>query len=240
MTDEPDIAALFAPVAAASAVLGLLDEARAALAGVDDPVDAELWGSDVAGALAATSGGVAGATAALADVLVPAAEQAATGTALAVLRIFSVLGDAELRAPAAEAAGRLAKAGVPEAAWADVLGDPAPGPCWHYADVGGRQESATMTFRYGAREHAISVLIDHTKGGKLKDAWVTKGPDQLIVAELAVGSDPLVVFEPLDQADAVARIRQALSAGEAPERSDQADDITAHRALIRARLSREP
>ena len=37
---------------------------------------------------------------------------------------------------------------------------------------GGRQESLTVSFGYGAAEHALSVLIDHGRGGKIKDAWV--------------------------------------------------------------------
>jgi hypothetical protein len=81
------------------------------------------------------------------------------------------------------------------------------------------------------------VLIDHGHGGKIKDAWVAKGDDQRIATELAAGSDPLVVFEMLDAADARRRLEQAMTAGECPEQPDQADDIAAHRALLRARLA---
>ena len=40
--------------------------------------------------------------------------------------------------------------------WAAALGSPRVGDCWHYADVGDRQ-------------HAVSVLIDHGRGGKVDD-----------------------------------------------------------------------
>ena len=32
-----------------------------------------------------------------------------------------------------------------------------------------------MTFSYAARQHAVSVLIDHGRGGKIRDTWVTNG-----------------------------------------------------------------
>jgi hypothetical protein len=231
---EPDVAGLFAPVDAVDAVRGVLDEARAALGQVEDPVDAELWGSDVIGALSVT--GQDEATAALTQTLVPAAEDAATPEALAMLRVFAAIGAPGLREAANAAADRVAFRAVPDPPWAAHLGSPRVGDCWHYADVGGRQESLTLTFRYGGAEHAVSVLIDHGRGGKVKDAWVTKGPGQMLAAQLAAGGDPLVVFEPLDAAEARDRLAQALAAGESPEQPDQADDIAAHRAFLHARL----
>jgi len=235
---EPDVAGLFAPVDIVQAVGGLLDEARAALAHLDDPVDAELWGSDVIGAL--SSAGQAAAMTALAQALVPAAEEAATPDSLAVLRVFAAVGSPGLREAAGVAASRVASQGVADAPWAAEIGDPRAGECWHYADVGGRHESLAMTFAYGNRQHAVSVLIDHGLGGRIKDVWVAKGSDRLFATELAVGSDPLVVFEMIDAAEARVRLAEALIAGECPEQPDQADDISAHRALLLARLSQLP
>jgi len=235
--EEPDLAVLFAPVDIEGAVLGVLAEAGAVLGGLDDPVDAELWGSDVIGALTAAANDEVRAMEAVARSLVPAAEEAATPQALAMLRVFAVIGAASLRATAGQAAARLAASGIPDAAWATVIGAPRVGDCWHYADVGGRQESLTLSFAYGDKEHGVSVLIDHGRGGKIKDAWVAKGPDLLLAAEVSTGGDPLVVFDMLATAQARNRLEQALTAGECPEQSDQADDITAHRALLRARLA---
>jgi hypothetical protein len=236
--EEPDLAGLFAPVDIADAVQGVLGEARAALGHIDDPVDAELWGSDVIGALSAagSSAGEAEAMAAIATTLVPAAERAPSPEALAMLRIFSVIGSADLRETAAAAAARVAGSDVPDAPWADQLGSPRMRSCWHYADVGGRQESLTLTFAYGEKEHAVSVLIDHGRGGKIKDVWVAKGANMLQATELTTGTDPLVEFEILDGPEARKRLRQAMAAGECPELPDQADDIAAHRALLRARI----
>jgi hypothetical protein len=93
-----------------------------------------------------------------------------------------------------------------------------------------------MTFAYGDREHAVCVLIDHSRGGKIRDAWVAKAPGLRTETERAASADPLVVFEMIDPADAGRRLERAISAGECPEQPDQVDDVVAHRALLRARL----
>ena len=233
---EPDIASLFAPVAVEETFAGVLGEARDVLGQLDDPVDAELWGSDLIGALASSTSGQASLMDVLTGSLVPAAEAASTPEALALLRVLAVVGAPSLRAAAGQAATRVRGRDVADPPWAGAVGHPQVRDCWHYADVGGRQESLTLTFAYGDKQHALSILIDHHRGGKIKDVWVSKGSGLLLATELSAGTDPLVVFEMLATADARKRLEHALAAGECPEQSDQADDITAHRALLRARL----
>jgi len=233
---EPDIASLFAPVAIAETFGGVLTEARDVLGQLIDPVDAELWGSDLIGALSSSTAGQASLTDALTGSLVPVAEAASTPEALALLRVFAAVGSPALRAVAGQAAARVRAHGVADPPWAGEVGQPQVRDCWHYADVGGRQESLTMTFAYGDRQHAVSVLIDHGRGGKIRDAWVAKGTGLRADTEQAAGRDPLVVFELIDAAEARVRLERAISAGECPEQPDQVDDVVAHRALLRARL----
>ena len=174
---EPDIARLFAPVAVEETFIGVLTEARQVLVQLDDPVDAELWGSDLIGALAAS----------------------ARGSGFADGRSHRVAGArrrggvhpggprpaARLRRGRLACAARGRRAGGPrirahdvaDPPWAGTVGAPQVRDCWHYADVGGRQESLTMTFAYGDKQHAVSVLIDHRRGGKIRDAWVAKGAE---------------------------------------------------------------
>jgi hypothetical protein len=235
---DPDLAALFAPVAIEQTVDGVLAEAADALGQVDDPVDAELWGSDLIGALASSAAGPASLADALTGSLVPAAEAASTPGSLALLRVFAAIGSPGVRAAAGQAAARLSAHGVADPPWAGTLGAPRVGDCWHYADVGGRQESLTMTFAYGTRQHALCVLIDHSRGGKIRDAWVAKAAELRAETARAAGGDPLVVFEMIDAGDAFRRLGRAISAGECPEQPDQVDDVAAHRALLRARLDR--
>jgi hypothetical protein len=233
---DPDVAGLFAPVPIEQTVAGVLGEAADVLPQVADPVDAELWGSDLIGALASSAAGPASLADSLTGSLVPAAEAASTPESLALLRVFAVVGSPVVRAAAGQAAARLSAHGVADPPWAGTLGFPRVGDCWHYADVGGRQESLTMTFAYGQRQHALCVLIDHGRGGKIRDAWVAKAAGLRAETAGAAGSDPLVVFEMLDPADAFRRLQRAVSAGECPEQPDQVDDVVAHRALLRARL----
>jgi hypothetical protein len=234
--DDPDLDELFAPIEPANAFGVVLSEAHDVLAHIHEPVDAELWGSDMIGALSADAAAEPEVMAALATSVVPAAEASGTPEALALLRIFGAIGSPQLRTAAAGAAQRLAAAGVPDPGWADTIGAPAVRACWHYGDIGGRQESVTVTFGYGEAEHAMSVLIDHGKGGQLKDVWVGEAAGLLDKTFLAAESDPLVVFEAIGAAAARERLERAIGAGEAPEKPDQAADLTAHRAFLHARM----
>jgi hypothetical protein len=232
---DPDIAALFAPLRPAQASDVVLREAREVLAHLRKPIDAELWGSDIIGALSSDSAS-ADVMAELTASLVPAAEESATPESLALLRILGAIGSPALRAAAAEAAERLIETGVTDPDWAAAIGSPTVGKCWHYGDVGGRQESITVSFGYGDAEHALSVLIDHGQGGKIKDAWVDDAEGLLDKTWMAAENDPLIVFEPIDPADARTRLENAVAAGECPGKPDEVDDLTAHRALLRARV----
>jgi hypothetical protein len=233
---DPDVARIFAPVSVEDTVAGVLSEAASILGQIDDPVDAELWGSDLIGALASSAAGQASLTDILTGSLVPAAEAAPAPGSLALLRVLATLGPAGLRPAAGRAADRVCARGVADPPWAAALGSPQVGDCWHYADVGGRQESLTMTFSYGGRPHALSVLIDHGRGGKIRDAWVAKTAGLRAETEQAARADPMVVFETIDAADAGRRLQRAIGAGECPEQPDQVDDVVAHRAMLHARL----
>jgi hypothetical protein len=233
---EPDIAELFAPLRPAQASDVVLNEARQVLSHVQRPIDAELWGSDMIGALAGAGPFDKDFMTELRVSLVPAVELKATPEALGLLRVLGAIGTPELKAAATEAAERVTAQGVPDPDWAAAIGSPTIGQCWHYSDVGGRQESITVSFGYGDSEHALSVLIDHGKSGKIKDAWVDDAEGLLDKTWLAADNDPLIVFEPIEPADAAERLAKAVAAGECPSKPDEADDLTAHRALLQARV----
>ncbi|HEY6294424.1 MAG TPA: hypothetical protein VIX15_02085, partial [Streptosporangiaceae bacterium] len=101
---DPDVASLFAPVAIEQAVDGVLAEAAAVLREVVDPVDAELWGSDLIGALASSAAGPVSLAESLTGSLVPAAEAASTPGSLALLRVFAVVAPPAVRTAAEQAA----------------------------------------------------------------------------------------------------------------------------------------
>ena len=233
---EPDIAELFAPLRPAQASDVVLNEAGQVLSHVRQPIEAELWGSDMIGALSGSEPDGADIMTELASSLVPAVELNATPEALGLLRVLGAIGSSELKTAATEAAERVTANGVPDPDWAAVIGSPAIGKCWHYSDVGGRQESLTVSFGYGEAEHALSVLIDHGRGGKIKDAWADDAAGLLDKTWLAAETDPLIVFEAIEPADARERLARAAAAGECPTKPDEVDDLTAHRALLHARV----
>ncbi|HEY6492105.1 MAG TPA: hypothetical protein VIZ43_02450 [Trebonia sp.] len=233
---EPDIAELFAPLRPAQASDVVLNEAQQVLSHVRQPIDAELWGSDMIGALSRAESAGQGVMAELVRSMVPAVETKATPEALGLLRVLGAIGSPELAAAATEAADRVVAGGVPDPEWAAVIGSPTVGKCWHYSDVGGRQESITASFGYDGSEHALSILIDHGKGGQIKDAWVDDAEGLLDKTWLAAEGDPLILFEEIGPKDAAERLAKAIAAGECPSKPDEADDLTAHRALMRARV----
>ena len=233
---EPDIDELFAPLRPAQASDVVLNEAGQVLLHVERPIDVELWGSDMIGALSGGAVGGGDVMTELAHSLVPAVEVKATREALSLLRVLGAIGSPELKVAATEAAERVSANGVPDPDWAKGIGSPSVGRCWHYSDVGGRQESVTVSFGYGSAEHALSVLIDHGNGGKIKDAWVDNAEGLLDKTWMAAESDPLIVFEEIGSANASVRLSKAVAAGECPSKPDEADDLTAHRALLHARV----
>src|SRR6266480_2472556 len=102
--EEPDIEELFAPIAPSAAFGVVLSEAHEVLAHVRRPIDAELWGSDMLGALSRSAGEGTDLLDELAKTLVPAAEEAATPQALGLLRVLGALGSARLRETATQSA----------------------------------------------------------------------------------------------------------------------------------------
>ncbi len=226
--DDPELEAVFARSSPADTVAAVLTEARMVLAEIDSPLDAELWGSDIVAALG--SGGQA-------DALVSAAERSGTPEALATLRVLGAVGSPQLSAAASAAAARLAGPGISEPAWAAAIGAPSPGECWRYGDALGQQEAVTATFWYGEQGHVLSVLLDLTQGGGIKNIWVGALGDVLERTRAMARRDPRMIFEMITEADARARMDRAIAAGECPRQPEEAGNVASRRAFLRARAA---
>jgi len=227
--DDPELEAVFARSSPADTVAAVLTEARMVLAEIDGPLDAELWGSDILAAL-----GSAGQ----ADALVSAAERSGTPEALATLRVLGAVGSAPAGAAASAAADRLAGREISEPAWAALIGAPTPGECWRYGDARGEQEAVTAAFWYGEQGHVLSVLLDLTQGGGIKNVWVGDLGDVLErTREMARAQEPMMIFEMITEADARGRLDRAIAAGECPHRPDEVGNVASRRALLRARAA---
>ena len=230
MPGDLDLDAVFGRSSPDDAFAAVLTEARMVLAEIASPLEAELWGSDILAALG-------GAQSTAAQAMVPAAERSGTPEALAILRVLSALAWPDLRTAAAEAAGRLAARGVADPPWAADVGSPTAGECWRYGDDRGLQEAVTMSFEYPAGRHVVSLLLDHSFGGGIKNIWVGEAGDVLARTELMAEEDPSMVFEMISPADALRRARRAIAAGECPAQPDEYSSVASARAILRARVA---
>ena len=194
------------------------------------PLEAELWGSDILAAL----GGV---TSLAAQAMVPAAKRSGTPEALAILRVLGALGWPDLRTPANEAAGQLVARGVPDPGWAAEVGSPAVRECWRYGDDRGVQEAVTLSFEYASGRHVVSLLLDHSCGGAIKNVWVGEAGDVLARTRDMAAEDPSMVFEMISPGDARTKVDRAIAAGECPVQPDEFSNVASTRAILRARAA---
>jgi hypothetical protein len=229
---EADLESVFGSASAAATCAAVLTEARIVLPDIGAPLDAELWGSDIIAALGSRIGA--------AEAFVPAAEQAGTPEALAVLRVIGAVGPPGLRAAASAAAERLAARGGREPDWAAAVGSPRPGECWRYADALGAREVVTMSFGYGSQHHVVSALLDLSQGAAIQDVWIGESGDVLERTREMSARDPEMIFEMISQQDARSRMDRAMAAGECPRQPGETGNVASRRALLRARIALLP
>jgi hypothetical protein len=227
--DDSELDAVFARTSPADAIAAVLTEARLVLSEIDNPLDAELWGSDIMGALGSGEG--------QAEAIIAAAEKSGSPEAMAALCAFGAVGAQTLRSAAAAAADRLAGLGISRPAWAEVVGAPSPGQCWVYGDRDGGQEAVTMTFWYGDLGHVLSVLLDRAEGGGIKNVWVGTAGDLLERTREMSEREPGMIFEMITQADARARMTRAIAAGECPRQPEEKSAVASTRAILRSRVA---
>jgi len=174
----------------------------------------------------------------LLDQVVDHAEMTGGADEMAMLRVAAVVGPASTRARAAEAAERLAQAGVPDRPWATRVGRPRMLRAWQYGDVLGAQSSIGVLFDYQGRDHALMVLVDHMLGGGVKDCWVSEGRAARGLHDSiadAMAREPDTYFVDLDSAAAATALREALSNPPCPEQDDQVEDVGELLYLTRSR-----
>jgi len=162
--------------------------------------------------------------------------------ALVMLRVLAVVGPPTVGPVAARAADRLAEAGVTDPGWVAGLGQPVVGACFGYGDTFGEQESVTVTFSYGRKRHAVSVLIDHVLGGGVKDCWASDAPERVRAQcrRMAERDPVMMIYREYTPAAARAILDKALAAEPCPVEPDQVDDVGDYLDLVRARVALMP
>ena len=230
--DDAELESVFGAASAAEVCAAVLTEARIVLPDVVTALDAELWGSDIVAALRPAR--VAAAA------IVAAALRSGAPEAVAMLRVLGAVGPAGLREDAAAAADRLAARGISEPGWTAAIGSPEVGECWRYGDALGVQEAVTMSFSYGQQAHVVSVLVDHSEGGAVRDIWVGAQADVLSRTRAMSAADPGMTFEMITPREARVRMDRAIAAGASPRQAEEISNVASRWAVMRARVGRLP
>ena len=97
-----------------------------------------------------------------------------------------------------------------------------------------------MSFEYAAGRHVVSLLLDHSCGGGIKNVWVGEAGDVLARTKAMADEDPSMIFEMISPAVARTRAERAIAAGECPGQPDESSNVASTRALLRARVALLP
>ncbi len=221
------------------ALTDLLDGWKPLLKRDTDPLSAELTGAEFLGMMRQTAPDEVELPEVLAG-LVEQAEGSATPEALAMLRVFAVLGPTQIRPAAAEAADRLVTQGLTDRPWARNLGTPQVGVCFGYTDEMAAQEAVAITFAYGRKPHAVVVLIDNGLGGGVKDCYFTERPERIRAEYRKAAKQHGLDFRDYQPAEARAILERALAAPPCPVEPDQVDDVGDYLDLLRHRVALLP
>jgi hypothetical protein len=223
----------------AEAFTALIDGFRQLLAPRSDHLEAELVGTQFVDMLIASAPHPEDVPA-LVAALIAEGEASGKPEALAMLRILAVLGPADARAEATEAADRMVAAGLTDRPWVTGLGAPQPGASFGYADVFGAQEAIAITFSYGRKRHAISVLIDHELGGGVKDCFITDEAARVRTEYQKAARQGDMDMYDYDPAEARAILDRALGKPPCPQAPDQIEDVHRYLDLVRQRVALLP
>src|SRR6266702_5889181 len=214
-----------------------------ALAKVIDPLEVEVFASDLVGAWWKQLPPGEDAEMVFGLGAVDYAARAGTREALALLRALAAVGvTAEQREAASTAAAALAAGGRAEPPWAGQIGRVRVGECWRLADVYGDQASLLVVFGYGRRRHGLVALVDFNHlGGWVKDLFVTAEPARTL-RELrkAALSEPLARLEQVDPAAARGLLEDGLAATDATWQPEVSQELRQYRALALARCRAMP
>ncbi len=218
----------------------ILNTAGAELAGLRDPLQAEMLVSELLGIWSGRLLIDADPDVVFGEGLIEHAQQWGTPGAQAMLRGMAAVGTDRQRTKAATAASALAARGVAEPPWADVLANTEVTGCWAYGDIYGDQTSVLLGFERGGEQHGLVVLVDHTLGGIAKDAFLADDPAAALAAIRAEADGPLISLREITAAEARGIVEPAIATTDMTFDPPLGDTYRATRALALARLRTLP
>ncbi len=172
------------------------------------------------------------------DVLQFAAGQGSPAAVALARGLAAIATTEEERAKARDVADALVASGLPDPAWARVIGRPSPGRSWIMSDAYGDASNVAIEFSYGEDRHLLLNLIDFSLlGGWAKDIFVTWDPDETLgmLRSAAADSDGLVTVEEAEPSESAALVKKAVAAADALARTEPDGTFRSYRALALAR-----
>lgn len=218
----------------------ILNTAGAELAGLRDPLQAEMLVSELLGIWSGQLLVDADPDVVFGEGLIEHAQRRGTPAAQAVLRGIAAVGTDRQRTKAATAAAALAAQGIIEPTWVDELAHTEVTGCWAYGDVYGDQTSVLLGFERSGEQHGLVVLIDHTLGGIAKDAFIAEDPAAALAAIRAEADGLLISLREITPAEAREIVEPAIATTDMAFDPPLGDTYRATRALALARLRTLP
>lgn len=211
----------------------LLRSARDLLA-LDDPLQAELWGSETVGIWFGLSPIAGDPHRIVGEPLVRKVGQRQSPEALALLLALAAVAPPGLADQAGGAARKLEAAGLRAPAWAAEAGRATVVRAWMAGDPFGDQDAVFVAFRHGSRPaHTLVALVDHTLGDMVKDAFMA-GPPKTVLDDWNWRSS--LVPEPVGVPWAVATLALGLEARGSRADPPSSREFVQVEALLTARL----
>jgi hypothetical protein len=167
--------------------------------------------------------------------LIAEAAESLRPEAVALARTLASIGPAPIRSAAKSSAQALVAAGVRDVSWAGDLGSGEWVAAEGFADPGQSEETLVMQFMIAGTLHGFSLLLDHRRGGGLKDAQLVTDVGQLhrqMEIRAAVSG---LTLGPRTRAEAGRILSAALAAPLATLDPQQIERITALVPLLRSR-----
>ena len=208
------------------------------LVGEDDPLNAELWASQMLGTFykvplplhvrdeferSMTAG------------LLEAIDEAAGENQMAVLHALAAVAPDPIGPRAQTRAVELAARGIPEPPWAHEIGDAEFVDAWMTDDPYGDQYGYFARFRYPGREpHTVMALYDVNMGGIVKDSFAAYTKHDL----RSVDVPEEMQHRDVEPEAMASKLLSGIAMGDMFIDNDWTDDFKKTRALLIARMGR--
>ncbi|MHB8436954.1 MAG: hypothetical protein ACYDC0_13965 [Acidimicrobiales bacterium] len=200
-----------------------------------DPLEAEMWMSDLLGMFAKLPlKGEADSADAIGGRFVEVAGRQGSLQSLACLKALAAVGSRRLAGKASRVlATRKTPGSVPD--WISQIGAAKATSAWRASDHYGDQDSVMVSFTYpNGDEHCLAVLVDHVFGGIAKDASVLTSPMSEVLALWRRDLDIALCEEPVGVA--AGRILEGLETTEMATGAPVSADLTSATALLHGRF----